>query len=134
MANGRRCVLCGNVYSYCPSCTKDRFKPTWYKLFDSENCHNIFGAINDYKFKLVTKEQAQEVLRGCDLSIKLNDHYRGELNEIMTNPEEVVEIQEEEKVVEEVVEVKPASKRKSKSQHKVEKEEVEVLSEVVVEE
>ena len=86
----RKCVLCGKEYEYCPSCPKDARKPLWHKLYHSENCRNIFEALNNYNFKLATKEETKEVLSKCDLTIELNDHYRGEVNEIMTELEEIV--------------------------------------------
>ena len=79
----RKCVLCKKEYEYCPNCTKDSRKPLWYKLYCSDNCHNIFEALNNYNFKLSTKEDTQAILSKCDLTLELNDHYRGEINEIM---------------------------------------------------
>ena len=38
----RTCYLCGDKYEYCPTCTQDKFKPTWMVEFHSENCKNIF--------------------------------------------------------------------------------------------
>ena len=87
MKNNRKCILCGKEYSYCGSgCRGDAGKPTWMKLYCSENCKNIFSALNDYNFKLIDKTQAQERLSACDLSIKLNDHYRSEIEDITAKP------------------------------------------------
>ncbi len=103
----RKCVLCGNEYEYCPNCTKDRNKPTWYKLFDCENCHGIFNALNDYNFNLITKEDAQNILDKYDLSINLNDHFRNEIHEVMSEPAEIkVKKSKQVKKIEEVEEVK----------------------------
>ena len=115
----RKCILCGKEYNYCPTCTKDRNKPLWHKLYDSENCKNIFNALNDYNFNLISKEEAQAKLRSCDLSIDLNDHYRGEINAIMTEPEAAVEIVAEP----EKVEIEAPKPKKIKYQPK-EKEEI----------
>ena len=82
----RKCILCGKEYEYCPSCRKDAKKETWYAIYDSENCKNISKALTDYNLKRITKEEANETLSTCDLSIKLNDHYRSEIEEIMTKP------------------------------------------------
>ena len=108
----RKCTLCGSKYEYCPNCSKDRSKPMWYKLFDGENCHNIFNALNDYKFKLISKEEAQERLAQCDLNITLNDYYRGELEAIMAKPKRgsrvkmpIVDEVIPEEVISEVVEI-----------------------------
>lgn len=103
----RKCVLCGNEYEYCPNCTKDRNKPTWYKLFDGENCHGIFNALNDYNFNLATKEDTQKILSKYDLSMSFNDHFRNEINEVMTGSEEIkVKKTKQSKKIEEVEEIK----------------------------
>ena len=82
----RKCVLCGKEYEYCPSCPKDKDKALWHKLYDNENCRNIFEALNNYNFKLATKEETKMILSRCDLTVELNDHYRGEINAIMAEP------------------------------------------------
>lgn len=104
----RKCVLCSKDYEYCPNCARDRKKPTWHKLFDSDNCHNIFDAINDYNFNLKTKEETVELLSKCDLSIEMNNHYRCEINEIMAKPKKASKPKQEEvEVVEEIQQVEP---------------------------
>lgn len=102
----RNCVLCGREYNYCPNCAKDRSKPTWHKLFDNENCKDIFNILNDYTFELSTKEEAKELLSKCDIAIELNDHYRNEINAIMAEPKKTKQV----KKVEEVEEVKEEPK------------------------
>ena len=87
----RKCILCGKAYKYCPSCPKDARKETWYALFDNENCKNISKALTDYNLNKISKDEARNTLLACDLSIQLNDHYRNEINEIIAEPESVVE-------------------------------------------
>ena len=79
----RKCILCKQGYSYCTSCRDDSHKPTWMKLYCSENCKDIFTTLNDFNFKLIDKDQAKEQLSKCDLTISLNDHYRGEIKAII---------------------------------------------------
>lgn len=110
----RKCILCEKEYNYCPTCTKDRNKPLWYKLYDSENCKNIFNALNDYNFNLINKEEVKALLKNCDLSIELNDHYRGEIDAIMEEPEVVAEPEQ--------VEIEAPKPRKNKYQPKIEEE------------
>ena len=116
MKNNRKCVLCGKEYSYCGSgCRGDASKPTWMKLYHSENCRNIFNTLNDFNFKLITKAEAKERLSVCDLTIELNDHYRGEINDIMV----------------EAIDLKP--RRGSKIKAKIIEEDIpeEIIDEVV---
>ena len=134
----RKCVLCGKEYEYCPSCPKDMSKALWHKLYDSENCRNIFEALNNYNFKLATKEETRKILAKYDLSIELNDHYRGEIEEIMKKPEKVAEVKIEAEIAEidaekefAEVEVKPEVKQKAKYQPKKRQEEDNPLDGVV---
>ena len=87
----RKCILCGKEYKYCPSCPKDAKKETWYAIFDSENCKNISKALTDYNLNKISKDEARNALLACDLSVQLNDHYRNEINEIIAEPESMVE-------------------------------------------
>lgn len=82
----RKCILCGSEYTYCKSCPKDIKKETWHTLYDTENCKNISQALTNYNLKQITKEDAREILSTCDLSIELNEHYRSEIEEIMSKP------------------------------------------------
>ena len=114
----RKCILCGTEFNYCKYCPKDAKKEVWHTLYDTENCKNISKALTDYNFKRINKEEAHALLKECDLSLDLNDHYRGEINEIMAKPKrgsrakaqivdeaipepEVVEVQE---VIEQIIE------------------------------
>ncbi len=82
----RKCILCGNEYTYCPSCPKDAKKESWYAIFDNENCKNISKTLTDYNLNKISKVEARHALLECDLSIKLNDHYRNEINAIIEKP------------------------------------------------
>ena len=66
----RKCITCGENYSYCPSC--NRTAPYWMTDFHAENCKNIFQICTEYNVGLKTKEQAREALNACDLSNKEN--------------------------------------------------------------
>ena len=68
----RKCLCCGDSYSYCNNCYDFRNYPLWMNSFHNENCKNIFQTCTDYNFKLITKEQAKEALSKCDLSNRTN--------------------------------------------------------------
>ena len=68
----RTCYLCGTKYSYCPTCTDDRTKPSWMAEFHSEDCVRIFDICTKFNMGTVSKAEAQEVLNTCDLSNKEN--------------------------------------------------------------
>ena len=100
----RKCILCAKEYTYCKSCPKDAVKESWHSLYDTENCRNISKALTDYNFKRITKDEAQLLLKNCDLSIELNEHYRKEINAIMAKLKRTKK-QEVEVVVESVEEI-----------------------------
>ena len=68
----RECYLCGAGYSYCPTCSQDRMKPAWMAEFHSENCKDIFDICTRFNMRLVTKEDAQSLMKKCDVSNKEN--------------------------------------------------------------
>ena len=66
----RECLTCGTKYFYCPNC--NRKEPSWMAEFHAENCKNIFQICTQYNVGLLTKEDAQQALKACDLSNKDN--------------------------------------------------------------
>ena len=68
----RECYLCGEKYSYCPTCSQDKMKPSWMAEFHSENCKNIFDIATRFNLQLLTKEEAKSAMEQCDLSNKEN--------------------------------------------------------------
>ena len=85
--NNRKCLICGKTYSYCPVCGADRKKPSWYSIFDGDNCNNIYNAVTGYRDGLFTIEEAREKLNACDLSIINSDGFnvgtRDKIKEIL---------------------------------------------------
>lgn len=68
----RECYLCGVDYQYCGDCTQDRMKPAWMSEFHSESCKNIFDICTRFNMNLMSKTEAQDALKSCDLSNKEN--------------------------------------------------------------
>ena len=66
----KTCVICGNKYSYCPSCGKDRNKPSWMASFCSENCRDVYDVVARYGMNKIHSAEAVEILNTCDLSNK----------------------------------------------------------------
>ena len=70
MGKQRTCFCCGKEYRYCPNCDADKNKPSWYFIFDSENCRTIFDTCQRYSTKEYTAVQARAKLDKCDLTNK----------------------------------------------------------------
>ena len=64
----RTCAVCYTNYEYCPSCDKDKDKPTWYFSFCSENCHDIYEVASRFENKLIDANTAKDKLDKLDLS------------------------------------------------------------------
>ena len=81
----RKCIICGTRYSYCPHCSEDTNKPTWMAIFCGENCKDIYTTLDDFRDGRMSKEDAQVVLNGLDLSPieKLPKNFQEIFNEII---------------------------------------------------
>ena len=107
MAQKRKCYLCGESYSYCPTCSQDRTKPSWMSEFHSENCKNIFDICTRFNMQLLTKDEAKAAIEMCDISNRSNfkSYVQTDLDNIFKDEEKV-----------------PTKAKKSKSHEVVNKE------------
>lgn len=71
MGKQRTCFCCGKAYHYCPVCDGDKNKPSWYFIFDSDNCRKIFDTCQRFSTKEYTADEARAKLDKCDLTDKL---------------------------------------------------------------
>lgn len=66
----RQCLCCGTKYSYCPTCSTDKLKPTWMTEFCSESCKELFETATKYNLKKLTKSEAKEIIENLELKEK----------------------------------------------------------------
>lgn len=66
--NNRTCIICKTQYHYCPNCGADAGKPTWYFIFDGQNCHDIYEVCTQYRDKEIDAETAYNLISKLDLS------------------------------------------------------------------
>ena len=66
--NNRECIICKTPYHYCSTCGEDSGKPSWYHIFDSQNCHDIYEVCTQYRDKVVDTETAYNLISSLDLS------------------------------------------------------------------
>ena len=113
--NNRKCIICGHAYHFCPTCGEDAGKPTWYFIFDGENCHDIYEVCTQYRDKKIDEKKAYELISKLDLS-NIEDFVEVTKNQI----KEIIRLNEEATNVKESVEkaevknetVKVANKKK----------------------
>lgn len=82
--NNRKCLVCGKEYRFCPSCAKDKNKPSWMTMYDTENCRAIFDALVDYNFGNISAVDAKAILDKCDLTIPLHQNHKNKINKIFS--------------------------------------------------
>ena len=92
----RTCIICGKKYSYCNNCQSDANKPTWYFIFDSQNCHDIYEVCTQYRDKEITVAQAYEKISKLDISNIKNfaDATRIQIEEILAKGKDVKSVTE----------------------------------------
>ena len=88
--NNRKCCICGRSYSYCPTCGEDAGKPTWYFIFDGQNCHDIYEVCVAYRDNVITHKEAYEKISKLDISDLDNfpEVTQSQIKEIITNGKE----------------------------------------------
>lgn len=113
----RTCIICKTQYYFCPNCHTDADKPTWYFIFDGENCHDIYEICTQYRDQIIDAKTAYDRMSKCDISKMDNfaDSTKAQIKEIMNYKESKVE-----KVQENKVETKSEIKENIKSEIKSE--------------
>ena len=66
--NNRVCIICGKEYRYCSACGEDAGKPTWYFIFDGQNCHDIYEVCTKYRDGEIDAKVAYEKISKLDIS------------------------------------------------------------------
>ena len=83
--NNRVCIICGKEYHYCSACGEDAGKPTWYFIFDGQNCHDIYEVCTQYRDGEIDVKSAYEKISKLDISNIKNfaDATRIQIEEIL---------------------------------------------------
>lgn len=123
----RECYLCGQDYLYCPTCSQDKMKPAWMSEFHSENCKNIFDICTRFNMDMMSKAEAKDALKSCDLSNKANfkDYVQHDLEVIFSEDPVVVTLDAEIKEINEnkaIIETSVRGSNKKKTHEVVRKE------------
>ena len=99
--NNRVCVICNCSYAYCSTCGADASKPTWYHVFDGENCHEIYETCVAYRDNVISQKEAFERMSKLDITDVKNfaSATQEQIKEIMSYKEEVAKTEEMPKIV-----------------------------------
>ena len=82
------CRICGKKYKVCPHCETARERTPWRIVTDTAVHYQIWVAVSQYKSKIISKEEAREMLSriAYDRAEEVNfiPAIRDIINEIMT--------------------------------------------------
>lgn len=93
MAKNRTCFICGNKYDYCPTCDRDRLKPSWYALFCSNTCYEINKILSQNTVGKLSILEAQKELKNINFNKAsiINELTKSHIEKIMNYKEKEVE-------------------------------------------
>ena len=77
----RICKTCGKAYYYCPTCNFEK-RPTWFAMWDSEKCRDIFMILSKESVKHIPAEEIKKELDG--LNVSLNDTFTDSVRKHIT--------------------------------------------------
>lgn len=89
MANLTKCMICGNAYSYCPTCAGTH---AWRFYTDTHEHYQIYVIIEQYSQKLMTKEDACEAFER--LGITQDTELTGIKESIAKQIKDIVSVEE----------------------------------------
>ena len=114
--SNRICFLCGKKYHYCPTCSADINKPSWYAMWCSEECKDLDRILAAHTMKQITTEEARKKIK--DLNLKdakfADENVEKHYNEIM-NEKEINNLLEENEVNNSINEESKADKESNKN-------------------
>ncbi len=89
----RTCSVCRSFYSYCPHCSEDKSKPTWYFAFCGENCKDIYDVTSKYENGQIDANSAKKKIDKLDLSNldRFGTSYKVSIKKINSIAKKVVE-------------------------------------------
>lgn len=95
----RTCIICGKRYSHCNNCQRDAGKPTWYFIFDGQNCHDIYEVCTQYRDGEIDINLAYEKISKLDISNIKNfaESTRMQIEEILKKGKDLKSISEKAK-------------------------------------
>ena len=94
--NNRVCIICAKEYRYCSACGEDAGKPTWYFIFDGQNCHDIYEVCTQYRDGEIDAKVAYEKISKLDISNIKNfaESTRIQIEEILAKGKDVNSVAE----------------------------------------
>lgn len=115
----RECYSCGQKYYYCPQCSNEMKKASFYNMFCCERCSKIFKTLTNESFKKISTSDCKKEL--LNLNVSLDEEFKGSVKKhierVLSFIDETEQIKEEK---EPELEIEP-KKIKSGSKKRVNK-------------
>lgn len=120
-SKNRKCLSCGEKYSYCPSCSRaDALEPSWKSEFCSETCVTLWSTLTKYNMEFLSKEEAKGIVSALDL--KPIDVYADCVQRDYAKVMEDEKKHNKNKKIEPIVDIEPIMAIEPKSHEVVKKE------------
>lgn len=89
MAKIRICLSCGNKYDHCNHCGDGQSKPSWFNLYDSEECKDLYNVVSGYNMGIKQKYEVKAILDKYNIVdfSKYTDGIKNVLNELFPTEE-----------------------------------------------
>ena len=103
--NNRVCIICGQTYTFCPVCnSQDKNKPSWYFIFNNQNCHDIYEVCVDYRDNKIDAKEAYKRISKLNISNleSFNETTKAQIKEILLSNEKIEKKSIDEKPKEEI--------------------------------
>lgn len=93
----KTCIICGKKYSYCNNCYGDRNKASWYAIFESDNCHELYRICTDFRDKKIDVNEARKELSKCDIKDleNFNKGFKKIIEKILTGESRTASVDED---------------------------------------
>lgn len=95
----RKCFICGKEYKYCPTCSEDADKPTWYFICCCETCHEINDILSQHTAGRITTGEAKEKLEKIDTTNIASTDDRNHIKEILDFKTKVTKVSKAKKEI-----------------------------------
>lgn len=62
-----KCIICGIEYDACDTCNSLKRLTPWKTITDTQNHYKIHLIITDFAYKLISKKEAKQELKKCNI-------------------------------------------------------------------
>lgn len=112
MIKNRKCLACGEQFSYCPNCSGvDANKPSWASQFCSESCVTLWQTLTKFGVGLIDKSEAQFIISELDLKPieSYVDCVQRDYAKVMEKPKrgKRIEIKSIDEMMDEIIDIRP---------------------------